>query len=443
MTQNNILRERIPYNADLSPEYLTALEKQLRTSERGDPLVFGGRTDIVNQVKTRLLDMEVGEHRDEYAMVVQGAPGAGKTTLINHLVAQVESGEITTSDGVRVISINGSACRDEGRFLAAVFDNIEETADDLVREQINKVKGETSQSSEFATMGIRSVWSMLEAVGVSGTVLLCMDETQNLKGYGFCEIVEDLHTIKTGALKILPLFAGLLDSEDVLSKAGLTRLRESPILLGTLSKSESRKVITDTLSHESLGLSGAFSQKDQGYLASSLTIASDSWPRHLHYYMRGVLVEILEDQQRATPLHEIDLNRALEFGHAARIDYYRRQLGRLRSSVGSLQQIGFIETLEDLSTNRNIPTKQLVESLSDNLGLDLSETSDMLEAAIHLGVLTPPQAVGDEDVSQIPIPSLRTFLQCGRGVEKTLIELRQTHAEQLGNELRTRRGLER
>ena len=398
MTQPHILRARIPYRVDLSQDHLTAIEEQINIGERSTPLVFGGRTDIVNQVKSRLIAQEnISPYDDRcYTMVVQGAPGAGKTALINHLRRQVLAGEITTPNGVWVISINGSACRDGGRFLAAVFDDIEETADDLVREKINEVKGEieTNQAREFATMGIRSVWSMLEAVGVSGTVLLCIDETQNLKGYGFCEIVEDLHTIKTGALKILPLFAGLLDSEDVLSKAGLTRLRESPILLGTLSKSESRKVITDTLSHESLGLRGSLSRKDQNYLVSSLDIASDRWPRHLHYYMRGVLVEILEDQRRTTPLHEINLNRVLDRGHAARVDYYQRQLSRLRSSVGSLQQIGFIETSKDLSTNENIPTKQLAKSLSDNLGLDLSETSDMLEAAIHLGVLTPHRAGG-------------------------------------------------
>ena len=446
MKRDDILRDRIPYKADLSPAHLTALEIQTERTERSTPLVFAGRTDIVNRVESRLISREKALWDDDecYTMVIQGAPGAGKTALINHLKKQVQAGEIKTPGRVRAIRINGSACQDERRFLKAIFKNIKETPDTLVGGRPTRKRGgisatilegiyevEKKQPGDFETLDLRSVWEMLEKVGVRETVLLCVDETQNLKPNGINEILENLHTNQTGSLKIVPLFAGLLNTEDVLGShgVGLSRLAGIPTQLGSLSKSEAREVIIGTLNHDSLGLSDSFREEDQNYLASSLEIASDRWPRHLHYYVQGVLLEILEDQQREVPRHEIDLNRVLNHGHDARINYYQRQLRRLRPSVGSYKGRTLIETLRALSANQNIPLEQLENSLSDVLSVSKSEAADVIDVAIHIGILTPPQ-IG-EKVTQIPIPSLRTFIQGGQDAEKTLKILKENHAEQL------------
>ena len=451
MNTNEFLRDRIPYTTDLSPDHLTAIQKQVDRSERSTPMVFGGRTDIVNRVKSRLIAREndsLDLDDESYTIVIQGAPGSGKTSLINHLSKQVRSGDIATPAGARVIRINGSACRNEKRFLAAVFNNIREDPDNLLATRTTKSRSgvnlgvagssieiEKMNLRDYETLGIRTVWEMLEKAGVTGTVLLCVDETQNLKPEGVNEILENLHEANTGSLKIVPLFAGLLDTAGVLSEAGLSRLAGIPTSLGSLSKSETWEVIIKTLHHDSLGLSGSISRKDQNYLVTSLAMASDRWPRHLHYYMQGVLLEILEDQQRGSPRQEIDLNRVLDHGHKARIDYYQQQLEDLQTSVNMDQWRALTRTLENLSANQNIPYDPLEDSLSERLEGSKSEVNGVISVAVHKGIMSRVKVVDGIDIVQIPIPSLQTFFQCGRDPEKTLNILQENHAEQLTREL--------
>ena len=429
MKPNITLQDQIPYKADLNPEHLTALENQLKLNERSTPMVFGGRTEIIDRIERRLIRAEEATRRDCYTTVVQGAPGTGKTTLIYHLKTLVQTGELATPDGVSVINIKGEDCDGGDRFLAAVLGNMWVPPNKVPSsEPIIKWYGDTFE--------LRTIWILLEKSGLRGTVLLCVDEAQNVKPIRINEILNDLHHTDTRPLKVVPLFLGLPNTSYALSRAGLSRLAETPIQLSALTQSETREIVVNTLNHDSLGLGDSLSQVGQDYLVTSLDFASERWPRHLHYYIQGLLLAILEDQRRESPSHQIDLNRVLDYGHNERILYYQRQLGNLETRIGSDRYLDFVETLEDLSTNRNIPFKQLRDVLREKLGKGKSgEVSDMVAAAIHTGVLTPLQVVGRKKVTQIPIPSLRTFIQCGQDAVETLSRLRENHAKRLAREL--------
>ena len=450
MQDTSQIRSTITYQNDISPESLNAIKDHLSQGERDDPLVFSGRQNIITHIDSQLAKVKrlgggAGRCLTE---IVQGAPGAGKTALINELKHRLDG-------TVAVVTLTGIDLNSKEEFVALVLSQLNSNVESLTKTVTRKtttsggVTGiatashtrETERKSVFDSREIVSAWQMIETGWKSEekTILLCIDEAQTIPAYLDSEhnqIVINLHTTQTGNLHVLPLFTGLLDTRRTLNTRGASRENRTPFQLGGLSKSEAKDVVIGVLNHDSLGLNGLFSEEDQAYIASSLIVASDQWPRHLHHYIQGVLNEILDDQQRESPLSQINLNRALDYGHQARINYYEGRFESLQSKANMEQSLSFIQELSQQTTTRDIDISSLSARLRNNHDVSPLDFDVMFRAAVRSGVLTPARTVGGVNVTQMPIPSMRTFLQCQQVHDQTLSRLREIHAQQLSEELK-------
>lgn len=438
------MKATIQYKGDLSPEQLDALNAQLRRDERDIPLVFKGRQGIIDHIAALMADLKglAKSTSKSYTQVIHGPPGSGKSTLLHELKIQ----NSTEDSNVKVVTVGGKDLVSKDEFITAVLDEFEVGTDDLTVKKTPKKgsslsvlgvdKGELAVETEYGAqadrMNLSSTWRLLEQfLKEDEVLLLCVDEAQTISGYtevGVHPLLIDFHMGRTGNLRVLPIFAGLNDTTNILANQGMSRLSTSSIFrLSSLSMHEAEDVVLDTLAHSSFGLEGFFTEEDKKLLAKSLAIASDRWPRHLHYYIQGLLRQIAEDQERDSPTYYIESDRVLEYGHKARLDYYyQRAILVDRSFLQSL-----MKSLKD--DRSSLRAAELERICCDEFSMTHNQFKQALEQAVHVGLIEL-EGLSDATV-QIPIPSLRTFLVCQGDRERTRAFLRKDHERQLEHEL--------
>ena len=432
------MKKIIKYQGDLDENERQVLRHHLDVGERDTPLVFIGRQDILSHLTSQLdaLKRYDGLGDKSFTTVIQGAPGAGKTALLNEFKARVES---TTT----VISVPGKSLNDDNRFIAVVLDRLGGDIDTLSKtishkttEGIRSVADlthacESDRASQFDTMKLRTPWQLIEAgMGPRDkTLVLCIDEAQAISSYPNEDqnsIAHDLHTLDTGNLKILPVFAGLLDTEVKLGKAGLSRLNGISHQLGGFSKPEAKEVATKVLCHDSLGMAEVFADGDLDYITSTIVVASDLWPRHLHYYVKGVLNEVLTDQESDSPRHHINLERVLDYGHNARIDYYKQRVNQFNDYRFELV---LIDQALKHKEGSGIPISDLESSMLEKYDIKSGLFDVIFKEAVHTGLLLPAGHRERRFTTDFPIPSMRTFFECECDPVKTLEKLRDVRDE--------------
>lgn len=435
----------IPYVGDLTVAQKDALRQQLARGERDRPLVFKGRRNIIEQVESQLEKLQTSsETVHSSTQVIQGAPGSGKTSLLNQLEERFSQESI-------VIKLYGGDLTDNDRFLSRVLRSAKSGIDMLSVErgrnhtaEVNLGVGKGSrtsartQASPLATKDVRTVWELIEkSLGRSRrkVVLLCVDEAQSIQSGDMSNkptnlILLDLHTSQTDNLRILPIFAGLNDTETILGNEGLSRLDHNFVFhLSSLSLQEAKAVVKGVLEHKSLGLTNLFTQESAEFIATALATASQ-WPRHLHYYIQGVLQELQYDQECESTQHSIDLNKALEYGHQSSVRYY--------DSRARLVGTEFVESTSNLLLD---PEKRLTKANVHTNARKLFDMSNeqfdrLYQKAIHDGLIEETGSGGRSEF-RIPIPSLETFLRCECDLEKTKEILRNDHAHALQAALTT------
>lgn len=442
------MQTQIPYKGTLSSNQLDALREVLAVSERGLPLVFKGRRNILNQIHTHIDRVKRFPINDTYTRVIQGAPGSGKTTLLNEL----KKPYLQTDSGVTVIDINGKDLKSERQLLRVVLGAVNEKASNLTTRSTEKrggsinvfgIKGDLSdereRASQIDTLQVRTIWSLLEEVlGKDNVILLCVDEAQTIKDHTASsnDLLIDFHTGRTERLRIVPIFAGLNDTQTILSGLGVSRLSANlKFQLSSLSQREAEDVVLETLNHPSLGLVGSFEEHDLELMATSLGLASDRWPRHLHHYIHGLLQEVLNDQELDLSTNHVNPDRALEYGHDARVSYYRER--------ASLVDRLFLESLiSALQENPNeLTIKQLEDTYQNQFGGNYEKFNTAYESAIHFGLIEPREV--NAKAIEVPIPSLKTYLNCDESEEDTKSILRQQHQTQMEKEVERHRQLNR
>lgn len=432
----------ITYSGNLIAEQKDALKTQLSRGERNRPLVFGGRQNILGHIKAQLQALQSSpESIDSITQIVHGAPGAGKSSLLNKLAEQFGQEAV-------FIHVNGDDLSNRDQFLSQLLLAAQSNVDRLNVTRTNKNLGEvnfgltkgthergTTTASHIETRAVRTVWDLLEEAlnGQSDAVIvMCVDEAQTIRSESsdrtINSILLQLHTCRTNNLRILPIFAGLNDTEDALEACGVSRSDElSTFHLSSLSVEEARAVVIGVMTLERFGLASLFTREQIDLIATTIATASQ-WPRHLHYYILGVLIAVSEDQERATPHFTIDLGRAVEYGHDARVRYYERQARKVDSE--------FVESISKLLSMRSMPcTKQNLRDLAHTeFGISNGSFRTAYQNAIHIGLIEEDGA-GSQSRFDIPIPSLQTFLVCDCNIVRTKQKLREEHRISLKQEL--------
>ena len=399
------------------------LTERLATGARTDPWAFVGRAEEIRYLLQLAEDLPPEGKRSQ-TVLLQGAPGSGKTSLMTH-VARLMEGDADAATGTLLIlspprrwaqvdEVYGHlATMLAGTPAPAGASTIQRTS--KARVGIGGFGGErthTRTTSPATFAGATSIADWRRSTGTTEwrpkrRVVVFSDEVQEvMPGEPAAALVEDLHA--QASIPVLLVCAGLSNSEKRLQGAGLSRI-DNVLPLGALSHEEAVECVDRNLrqamEHDIRGGDG-----DIARWAEGVARASDGWPRHLHAYLQETWRAL--NAMETPDLARADLARTLAKGDREREAYYRRRIelsgcppGILRALHAKLASHGAI-----LEQDARGTVRQALRSGGEDQRADWSERFETLDAGFDQMLSAGVLGRDGDGRYRSPIPSLATYL---------------------------------
>ena len=382
--------------------------------------VFVGRQDTIEAVERNCRDAmdatpEDREDREDalgMTFLVQGAPGAGKTTLLGHLKRRWADPD---QDGPIVLAVHESDLRNTSVLVRKIASAMSPAWLKTLRQVPDgfgaEVKAPGVGSARFVpgseNDGIGDFDLLAEAIPpVRWKQPLCImvDEIQNITR----EHAESIRKLHEGwhRLPIVPIYAGLADSESVLGKHGASRMQSGNVhTLGALAPDECAAYVKRMLDRCRI----ACTPEELDPVVNGIAERSEGWPQHLHTETAALFRGLDEAD---CDLAKVDFDAVGKQAAACRKDSYRaRQSPAMRRSAALVAAV-MAAVPEDGMHEGEVPGVIRRTARTDDVNypswcLPKGMDADMfMEHLIHQGAL---QLDGDGKLS-CPIPSLRTWL---------------------------------
>ncbi len=354
--------------------------------DRGPAKYFHGRKQILHdfsKLATRAIQADSGT-----TILIQGAPGAGKTALLS------KCEELARDRKWASVKIYSTALWDPNELLQS-----------LKSKRAVGVEGGVArvgvpgivEAEIKAERSPRTVMNLLR--GGETPLLLTLDEAQVLGNKNLIPpdqehtVVSVLTAIHNGDLgrPVILLAAGLGTTVNAFEKLGISRFAgDAFIELGSLSKEAERAVIRDWLKKDG---------KAQGDLTAWINaIAQEThgWPQHILSYVEPALGQLHADKRVMTTE---GLNAVLEAGRRGRAAYYRQ-----RAKGFSLQQRrSFAKLFTNVAYGGSLELEDIMMSLAQDHGAEKAD--ELFHRAAEKGII-------DERDGRyvIPIPSMHDWL---------------------------------
>ena len=367
-------------------------------------------------------------------VAVFGAPGAGKSALLTQLIEQYGSQD----SQVLPVRISASSMNPLGVFDAvARAVGISRRGETVPATQVDaeaKIMGvgggvkstslqrQASDRAEIQAVGGVPWELMRDRLGATvrgRVVLLLCDEAQVLKSHheDVQDTVRGLHLGPEGvsnAPPIVPVFAGLNDTVDVLRQCGVTRITMgNKHALGALAESEREEYALKVLAHLA---HDSPSSGEQAGVARWIVNTTDGWPQHMRLAMEAVAVDMLrvDDEQAERGLLRIPTPRDLDWGKIG-AKVVRLRNGFYNDRLSASGYGGFGDVLATLAADAEdapggVPEGVLMDIADGVLARRNRAPSgeELVNGAIHAGVL---QQIKDSQNLTCPIPSMRSWLR--------------------------------
>ena len=408
-----------------------ALESFLRDPEKEPPPVFVGRQDILAQVKELSVNGWMKEQRGMAGntLVIQGAPGAGKSSIVAELKTRLNqtdhgTGEWPTGEP-RVLELDPMDIVDLDLGLGQLARLVSpkhastlavrtmatsgiEAGADL---KVVGAKGHQSRTLETATSAAMTTfknWLTDHDITLRGPIILVIDEAQTLPPVDSTpgsRFLLSLHQ-NTYQLPMSVVLAGLSDTRARAGDMGLTRAL-TVHSIGRFTREESVELMERWCAHFGLEM-GAQHQRLQVYCQ-----LADDWPRHLHCAQKA-LAQVIVDKSNAQPdftgaldaLSEQEWMRVTAQFAQDRLVYYQERVSESMKFNEDLVA-PLMQSLNSRSTLVTIKKsiQRIAEDLSDTR--TEKEAEDFCKHLIHQGAL---QERPGKRIIHCPIPSFRTYL---------------------------------
>ena len=419
--------------------------------DRASPLKFVGRVKELgvfrrnlNSLWKKWTDAKKGEQPFWLGetFLFQGAPGAGKTAVLNHLKKE----KVKIPIGDRQANLYGDA---EVRVCKLDLEDLENTTEmkrkiartffpfDEKDKELAGKKTSRKGSGAGITLGpihikwIRgeinelpaSVWEDITSEVRNNPdghcpVLVMVDEAQNLDDEA-SEALDFLHQGNHG-LPIIPVFGGLAWAVDRLGELGVSRASLKRIYtLGRLSKEECME--TAPAFFDEFGVIGTEEKREEW--AEMIADECMGWPQHLHAGYQALAEAIAEAKGL---LADTDKTTAKEGGKAGRNEYYTE---RLRSSKLRGADILIAMAVKDCMPGTRPTASSLArvirdaskkaemeDELSDDALPEGMTAPGLVDAMIKAGILHEYRPISKKTGRpgiqrvEVPIPSFRDFL---------------------------------
>ena len=358
---------------------------------------FAGRVAEIRHFESAFNTLDWENKRAAAFRIFQGAPGCGKTSLVEHirqrhsddtLFVDIRRGHLVSEEAligqirqtaVSVGSLTGRAIAAFGQAVGAYLRVARPGGDDA-----------RNFAADRTTRNAKVVLFMDEAQLV--------DEDQQ-PGLGL------LHTSGLG-FPTIAVFAGLSHTSGRLrSIGGLSRLPDNAIVnMGAMRESECAESTARLL--EAYGAVGDDSEKEQA--CATVAHLSRGWPQHLHGAQRALCRELVRTDG---VLDRVDFNAVDSESDRTRHEYY---VARLSDTVLDLVPDATAEIVSNVSDRRPrgmYDLEGLCEEAISRLGLDKerrfrASPEEFAAALVERGVL----AISPGGGYDVAIPSMFEWL---------------------------------
>ncbi len=418
---------------------INGLKEFSRMPDRDEAPFLVGRTDemdMVDYLHARALEkVRSGRKASSMTALLQGAPGAGKTSLLHHLQQRWE----TEGDRApHVVWADTQTLKDEGKLAVAIIDTLHRDASQVWRTvrsaersgqaglsglSAGLADGTLSHPGAPSLDSILPVLRMKKLKGSKWTwdraIVLMVDEIQALTSAAG-PVIHRLHQGLHG-IPLVPLFAGLGDSLSVVEGfTGTSRLTADNILrLEALNTKQATGAVKAMFRTYRVRGPDAVRERWADWAAE----VSDAWPQHLHNAMRAIARGLLETGGR---LDDIDAGKMREQERDLRLDVYGRRrsnpMKEARNLVAAVMRDGqnHLSDRADIlvSIARHHRTGEAPEDIPWRLPKDPDSGKPMdaeafLRHLVHRGALQE----NARDAFHCPIPTFRDFLiECGESI---------------------------
>ncbi len=422
---------RSPRKPETGPD-LDALRRFSELPDREATPYFGGRADEIGLVERALNRIRERAREGHWhpsggeTILFQGAPGAGKSALLHHLVRGWRS---AGPEAPVVVSTAASHYANEAALAIRVAKAVDPTLAARFRRSV-ATRSSTTRSLRGGVPGVATgnaatemsrheavapaepaLEDVMEAISESRrTIVLVLDEAQVLESFDADSarpVITGLHTGSHGG-SLLPVFAGLAHSGTVLQDCGISRFsRGHDRTLTVLADDEAEEIVH-------LMLADCRVRGDRGIKrqwAQALANESCGWPQHLHVAMQALAVQLLA---AATPgqLEAVDSGfgfAVLRASALARDEYYERRIDEPLAAARQLvaetfRRIGDEATREEALGHIRAAARP--GSGLHSLPRDHDEVT-LLDRMIRRGLLQ----LTHTKMLACPIPSLRDYVK--------------------------------
>ena len=372
-------------------------DQLLEERDRDTARFFAGRDDEIRRFDAAV--RESGSSKQAVFRIYQGAPGCGKTSLVDRL---------------RKIRADGVLFVDVGKKHLA--------SDDALAERVRDAASAAgSTGAKLASAALRAIGSRLRMQPVGDalgnavvdkavektTIVLHMDEAQLIDKTEQPTLV-GLHTHGLGVPAVC-LFTGLGHTEDTfLGIGGLSRLADNAVVdMGAMSDTECAESTQMML--DELAVVGDEAQNDR--TARMTADLSFGWPQHLHCAQQALCRELLLTDG---VLNDVNVEHVRKESDHRRENYYERRLrGTVLNARRNLTALVVERVVKERPADRialaDLCEDEILRSgLADNPNFGAT-SGEFADALVEQGVL----AFAPDCRYDLAIPSMRRWFDHG------------------------------
>ncbi len=355
--------------------------------DRGPAAFFHGRKAIISSFETALSDtitLNAGT-----TFLIQGAPGAGKTALLDVLSAEARP------QGWKVASIKIKDLYDPISMAQSLGESYVMDKQYAANVGIHGIGGGYSRN----VAGYSSVDGLLKEEAPEEGLILVLDEAQRMNEI---PVDSERHTITGDTLEmihngrigrpVILLAAGLGTTQSALNSLGISRfVGDCTVGLGALGEESEWAVIRDWLTKEG-GAKG-----DPAPWIHAIAQQTHGWPQHIISYVKSAVAYLKSNNHRMT---DDGLQIVLEKGAEHRIQYYRQ---RARGIDKRKRQV-LAKTFNNVPLGETMEIDDIKSSLKQEYSKE--EADYLFNKALEKGIIDER----DDGDYGIPIPSMQTWL---------------------------------
>ncbi len=379
--------------------------------DRGPAPYFHGRTEIIDTFN-RYINHYKSKQKGGTTFLIQGAPGAGKTALLDVLSKRAEE------EKWRVAKISIKDLYTPAALAQSLGKSYTVDHEQAAKVGVKFVEGGYVRS----VAGHATPKEILRNLAPKEGLILVLDEAHRMNKI---PVDSERHTITGDTLDVIHngdvgkpvmlLTAGLGTTQSAFRKLGISRfVKDCSVGLGALREESERKVIRDWLTKDG-GAKG-----DPAPWIDAIAKEAHGWPQHILSYMDPAVAYLESNHRRMT---DEGLRIVLEKGAEFRKNYYETRA----KEIDVEQRQSLTRSLAHVPLGGTTTRTSIMTILNEEYPPEVAD--NLFSQALEQGIIDKRKG----GYYGVPIPTMQTWLVEEYGKERNLPPLREPVEKPMGS----------